>query len=509
MAVTVYDPRISVVLKKNIGRSSVGGGIAASQRYSGSTRTIDLTPFLGDRASVITEKSVRNIEGMFSITFADRMANGDPINQFESIYGLVEPMDVIEIRFAHNAAKYASGGYTNGLPIIMRGIVSKVTRNQRMGDTGPDRTVTISGQDYGKIFRVCQIAYLPNEVTGQDTLTYFKFFANYGDGSNPNKTATQFVTDIVNNVINKFIADIRSNASAGGSQTPQSPILDIKVDATVKNGVVAPFGTLQTFQGNVGEILTHFGDVGPWNEMFIEDRESASGGGSDAPYLVYRPSPFKDISGNVIQADGGAVATATVDVDRDAIFSLSSNRSDEGIYNYYWVEPSVLNMLSPGLLALKAAFVDQDNTLYLKDYQNSSPHLYGFRRLQVDTNQGFRADGQPEQVNDQRTGDLVDFAVARRKILVSNNRDNVVFEDGEIEMRGDESVKCGTTLRIPVGDGKTLAEHYAVTVRHTFLPLRTFTTHVDYERGENFIKRIQSGSDAAPYLVEMKVGGIY
>jgi hypothetical protein len=72
MSVPVYDPQISVVLKKNIGRANVGGDIAASTRFKGTARTIDLTPWLGDAGGVKVSKSARQPAGMFSIVLADR-----------------------------------------------------------------------------------------------------------------------------------------------------------------------------------------------------------------------------------------------------------------------------------------------------------------------------------------------------------------------------------------------------------------------------------------------------
>ena len=94
MTVKVFDPKCSVILKKNIGRANVAGNVAASQRFQGTARQIDLTPYLGDTGSVVVSKSVRQPAGMFSMTLADNLAPGE----MESLYGIIEPMDVV--RFA-------------------------------------------------------------------------------------------------------------------------------------------------------------------------------------------------------------------------------------------------------------------------------------------------------------------------------------------------------------------------------------------------------------------------
>lgn len=507
MTVPLFHPKISVVLKKNIGRATVAGTTAASERYSGSIRTIDLTPFLGERSSVVTSKSIREPCGMFSITLADRMADTASIKQFDSIYGLIEPMDVVEIRMAHDTSKYS--GFPNHMPIIMRGFVTDIRRNQNMNNNGPDRSVVISGQDYGKIFQIMQIAYLPNEVTGQNLLTYFKFFENYGIGSDPNKPASDFMSDIVKNVVTPFLSQMRQAAGASsGQSSAQSPVLDMKLDATVATGVVAPFGTIQSFQGNLWSLLQHYGDVGPWNELFVEDREAAAGGGADAPYLVYRPTPFKDASGALIQASNGAVAPASVTVTDKELFGLSSGRSDSSVANYYWVDPLICNLNTPGFLQLRAA-QEQQATLFLTDYPNSDPKLYGFRRMEVATQQGQRYDAQDEAEYNKRQATNTDFATQRREVLLNNNRDNVVFETGAMRLRGNEAIKAGMTVKLIRGDQAVGSEHYAVAVRHEFLPFRSFTTSIDYERGTGFIDRIKKGSAGAPYLSEMSAGGVY
>jgi hypothetical protein len=99
MTVQVFSPQISVILRKNIGRATVAGTIAASQRFQGTARTLDLTPYLGETGAVVVSKNVRDAMGTWSVTLADDLAPG----QLESLYGVIEPMDVVEIRMARDA----------------------------------------------------------------------------------------------------------------------------------------------------------------------------------------------------------------------------------------------------------------------------------------------------------------------------------------------------------------------------------------------------------------------
>jgi len=74
MTAQVFQPHISVILKESTGRSSAGGGIAASLQFNGTTRQMDLTPHLGDFSSVHVPKSVRQPAGMCTVALADNLA---------------------------------------------------------------------------------------------------------------------------------------------------------------------------------------------------------------------------------------------------------------------------------------------------------------------------------------------------------------------------------------------------------------------------------------------------
>ena len=128
-------PRLSVILYKTIGRESIDGQRAVSVRYKGKSERIDLTPFLDDGSVVRTTKDIREPAGAFSITLFDKPQTAlAPLSvseegmalHLESIYGLIEPMDMVEIRM-WNGLGTAPSPY----PIVMRGFVSSVRRSER------------------------------------------------------------------------------------------------------------------------------------------------------------------------------------------------------------------------------------------------------------------------------------------------------------------------------------------------------------------------------------------
>jgi hypothetical protein len=67
-----------------------------------------------------------------------------------------------------------------------------------------------------------------------------------------------------------------------------SPVKTLTVQALVQGGFLSPLGLDQWPGGTIYGCLAHFADVGPWNELFVQDFEAG-------PYLIYRPVPFKAV----------------------------------------------------------------------------------------------------------------------------------------------------------------------------------------------------------------------
>ncbi|MBT7307608.1 MAG: hypothetical protein HN842_05280, partial [Gammaproteobacteria bacterium] len=184
----IYKPRISVSLNKVKNDSFGGGGFLRNLERGGS---IDLTPFMGLGGSVHTSKSINEPAGTFSISFPDKMSE----EHSDSVYGLVEPMDQIEIRIAHDHQSAE-------LPIIMRGFVSSISRSETIGGDGkPSRKVNVVGQDYGKILQIIQIIYLNNSVIGDNIISGFKMLQKYGVDASANPPIQDFVRDVFTEIV--------------------------------------------------------------------------------------------------------------------------------------------------------------------------------------------------------------------------------------------------------------------------------------------------------------------
>lgn len=475
----VYEPRCRVTLVKSTRRESLGSGATAvTAARLGSLAVLDLTPYLSDQAGVRTQKSVRGGAGGFSMALEDRPVLGD------SLYGLIEPQDLIEIRMARSPQ--------GELPLVMRGLVSTVSRSDSMEGGVPARLVQIAGQDFGKVLQQLRIYYLPGSVVGEDWLDQFKFFRQY---SGPAKAmqAGEFLALVCNHIINPYLARMLDLVDGRGLATALPKAFT--PEASIR-GLVSPIGVAAFHGGSVHELLSQFLDVGPFNELFVEDRETSVA-------LVCRPAPWKNLAGEFVdpQAQAGTVAVADAE-----LISLSASRSDAGVANYFWCSAGRWELQNNGTLQLLALGERASHLAF--DYVNADVRLYGVRKMEVDSQLGdpLQLGGfgmSAEQLPTERSA-LAAWLGERRRVLAESNRDNVVLESGTLRLKGNERLQPGVYLDLT--RGSATSTQYAVTVGHEFIPGHGFFTTVDYERGTGFVVRQQNA--ASPWLAERPDTGV-
>lgn len=502
--VKVYQPDLRVTLHKTIKRTTLDGQTPVSERYKGIDQQIDLTPFLSEQRGIRTSKSINDPAGGFSITLADKPYKDE--GAFETLAGVIEPMDFIEIRFRHDPPdwignlianlKNNSSDDTNRPAIILRGFVSEITRTETMGADGrPQRSVIISGQDYGKLWQQLQILYFPGYVIGQDILSNFKLFERFGVGLKTTMKAGEFVQEIVEKIVNPYLAGLMPE------NTPHPK--EIKTDIRVKYGTSSVTGP-QNQEGTVYDLLKTYSDIGIWNELFIEDRE-------DGVYCVYRPNPSKDVTGKSIYpqafSDDDYEEPPTVDLPGEDVLSLNLTRSDANVANFYWVRAPRFEMNSDINLQLFAIQGADRETVLLETYPNSATALYGTRVMYGQTQQGgddvntFNS-GLPAEEHRRRNTDIASWIKARRVFMVLQNKDNVLLESGTMRVRGNERIRPGMFVRLVRGGFS--AEYYVVQVDHEYVPFSGFFSTLKVERGMGFVERAKrGGGSASPYLAEL------
>jgi len=486
MKITVRQPGISLKLRKNIGRSTIDGRVPVSARFQGQQREVELSPYLGEHGSVHVRKSVREPAGAFSITLTDQVNDAAQ----DSLYGLIEPMDVIEIRMTGDAYKSVEQ-----LPIMMRGFVSEVRRTQAVqADGKPVRKITISGQDYGKIWQIYQIFSLPNAPEGWNLILDFPFFRRFGLTFNT-MPAGQLVKEIVERILNPFLTSM--GALAGEHQSPVTTLRTSGVQ--IRDGNVAPYGIGGYISGTIYALLNEYCDIGAWNELFIDDLE-------DGPTVVYRHNPFLSAGdGALIQP--GATMPAITSITRSDVVMLDASRTDSNVANYFWVDAPLLT-LAYGPFPRAMAYHGDPNSFYVQNYGNIDPRLYGMRKMthstqQWGSNQRYHGNGTPASPErDAEQSNAINWIDSRRKSLIAMNRDNVIFESGSMKLKGNESVRAGTYLRMKNGNMESM--YYCVSVAHDFVPFQTYQTSVNFERGTGFIDRSKQESGvASPYWSEL------
>jgi len=495
MHIEIRKPSIRVMLYKNVGRSTVNGSAPTSQRFAGEARYTDLTPFLAENGSVQVSKSVREPCGAFSITLSDRI----DWDIQDTIYAAIEPMDSIEISISGSGFQ----ADRNGPPIMMRGLVAGVQRLQGMSAEGkPTRQVVISGQDYGKILQIMQVFMLPFGPDAANLITSFPFFAKFGEEM-VNMDSSAFTQAVFDKVVNPFVVNMRKNPDGAVSD---SHLLPFSTDIQVPGACVSPSG-VGSFNGrSIANIFQAYGDIGCWNEFFVEDR-------ADGPYAVYRPNPYMDIVTQQLIMPGVKMP-AIVDIDRSDIISITASRSDQNIGNYFWVDSARFNAnydFTSKALAFQSSQVTNAAPFYVTKYGNVDPTLYGVRKMDEPTNQAGETEenggnGTAGGARIKNQGAAIDWINLRRQQLYDLNKDNVLFESGSMRLKGNENIKAGTYLR--AANGNLVSLYYIVSVTHSFIPFGSYLTEVQFERGTNFADRLQRGvGQDSPYLAEMVTTG--
>jgi hypothetical protein len=456
--VKVYRPAIEVKLLKMVQRRE-----GAAERYTAAEREIDLTPFLGDGGSIRTAKSVYEAAGGFTVSFADQKHP----NAMDTVSALVEPMDAIEIRGARKPHRFAG----EKLPLIMRGWVSDIERDESVSPDGtPRRQVTIKGQDSGKLWLINQVIFEIAVLQEIPFLDLFRMQAATGVDVSF-MPVSSFITQLTERIVND---KVRRMAAFSSQQ-----VRPFRVEATVGQGIVSAT-TAASVQGPIWQIAELFADR-PWNELFIEDEE-------EGPLVRFRPTPYRDLAGNLIMP--GATDPGRVDLSDDAVVALAMKRSDRQLANFFWVPPGA-TMFDTNAYANVASL--QRGDVLDQNHPNNRPELYGVRRMQVQTRllpnsiSGLPSREPTQAARQRAAGQTVLWHQQRAAELKQMNRDNAVFEDGSATLRGSEELKVGRYLRLTRGD--LVSESYMTRISHNITPLQGWTTNAGLERGTGFLER--------------------
>jgi hypothetical protein len=411
-------------------------------------------------------------------------------------------MDLVEIRMWSGI-----GPKPLALPIIMRGFVSDIQRAQAVDETGrPQRSVTITGQDYGKIWQTFQVIYLAAYAERKALLTNFNLWDLFGAEAQNALASGQFVREMIEKVINPHLDGFMPK------NTPMPRQLKTGDSISVKHGVVN--SSYQNSEGSIYDILKFHGDVGVWNELYTEDRE-------DGVHVVYRAIPALHLTapqGGSRKIQDDAPDPVFVEIEDERINSMATARSDANVANFYWVGNARFDLIDEMQRKL-ASIPAGDSRVSLKEYPNTAVKYYGVRLMRAETQQGDDAlvnltTGQPKDAQEKRSEKQEAWIDKRRRLMMEMNKDNVVLERGTARVKGGpmratgaEAMKAGDYALFKMG--RMTYEAYVVAVDHEFLPFQRYTTTLSFERGTGFVERARTVQTLSPWLSEQaRRGGL-
>ncbi len=454
-------PQISVKLVKT-SKDSRG----YNQRYQGGAG-IELAPYLQEGSSVTTTKSISSPHNSFTIRVGDRL----PDSMVDSLYGLVEPMDALEIRMSRDGAPQ----------MVMRGLVTDVHLDETINGNNPNRSVIITGGDSGRFFHMLQIHSLKGTPTTEMYLGMAgQFMKDKHNIPFMELTAIEFIDAIFNEIINAHIAKI------GNSALPPFSVDTSGADPVDK---VYPFGFQSNPDGTMWSHIVKHGNIGPFYECLVEDTE----GGVD---FIYRKPALKTLS-----ADGSgsyifpATSAGEFIIPPVDIATIRSSRGEHDVANWYFVQ-SGKGGFDVDMDTKLRSLIDDGSKLSKAGYPNCQESLYGFRSMEVTTWHGsYVVRGMKEDENKAASNSWVTYLDKQIELLQNSNVDNVVFESGSITCKGFPEYKPGNYFRTQWRSG-LLSTGYIQSVTHTFEPFRSYTCTLNFIRGTGFANRT---GQPAPY----------
>jgi hypothetical protein len=255
-------------------------------------------------ASIVSISTTRRMgqAGTFQIVLLPRR---DKLHRWQDIVG---PMDYVEIDLSPSGAVGAGASTTSAK---FRGFVDSVEMVWTLEDGRPFPAIRISGRDYSKLLVDMQLYLLGNVPPSmQVLLTWLQGIsaldppttgsteiskATASSASAANLRPDQVINSLFTNWLLPFSSAIES------ALTITTPIqLDAsfaQLDAT-QLGLMAirPPMLVDNFDPLRTAVWTAMGEYShaPWYELYVEDY-------IDAPYLVLRPAPWRDIHGAWVQ----------------------------------------------------------------------------------------------------------------------------------------------------------------------------------------------------------------
>ena len=408
--------------------------------------TIDISKALGDVGTVLINKALYAPAAEFHINLPD-MPFGD---KRESLYGLINPVDPIEIRMRRLP-------HSEWFPVL-RGFVRSVGRHEQIsGDGRPQRMVVIAGNDCGAVFLMEQLrALITWHVSGETGIPPpYVYLTETGLTGSP-EPANEFIWQAAVNPTKKIM-------DAAGFEFQRAFSVH-KGHALVQYALAG--------EGPVWEFIRRYSDA-PWNELFVREGETQ-------PELVFRHTPWRTIDNAPLpDADLKKDNVQFYDVPIGDVVSLTAHRDDSELVQW-------AHVLHPAV----------------ETGGNSLPLEYKIFRLNYGTADKFG--DRLQEITSYLLPGAFDSSLPEKQQLASQNsykewlEDRVQwiafagedihrFERGVVTIKGNPKIQVGNYIR--VRRGAIVWEGYITSVTNDYQPFRRYLTTIEYIRGTQFVQR--------------------
>ena len=409
-----------------------------------------------DLIDVHTHKSIGEPAGAWSVRMVPlSRAQGNRVRWDD----LIAAGDYVEI--------YLSSGRDKMRPSKpnMRGFVDNVGRGQEIGeDENITHYVHCNGRDFGGFLQDAQVYYripelnnvivtfMPELVTPLSK-QYNIEFTSY----QPDRWAKEVVDKIVNEEHLKIIKAKQSKV----------PIMNTAEKVSELKTIELWSKSIQYYMGSVWELLRQYQNA-PWYEMFVQE-------GLDAPELVFRQTPWRDIKGAYIQGE-----TEEITVTNANIYADETGISRNELRNYFFTTPARFILLKESFKALvltgSSGGADAvKNPSVIED----SIRQHGLRPMEVETEWANVQDGESAEKAKTQADGIKLFCEDLNQRMAKAFKDNHLMRSGTLQMNGNTDIAMGTYLKAKEDN----MLYYVEGVDHQLVQFKTFKTTATVTRG--------------------------
>ncbi len=410
-------------------------------------RAIDVTQ--NDMLAFNTKRSVSSLVGMWDVSLVARKSRG------LTLADIIAAMDYVEIRFS---ALPSLGG---NLTMTMRGFVDHV--NEDIDASGRWR-INIKGRDFGKLLTQFKVYYLTEIDPAASIVNQGRLEQNFGIPGGV-ISPRQFLTNINERLVEPNLRVLQRKNDA---------IPDFRLNVSVPDKYAVNGFAIQPFTGSISALFDMYASK-PWIESFVDDTP-------DKPKIEWRWTPFNDYLDG-LRISPHAEATQSTIIHPGDIVSISTGRTDNEVYNFFFTYPTYAYL---DRIHFKSEGADLDRNPYV-DYD--SIDNYGFRPLEMDTTLIPSLAGLTFDIAQQARSDVLEMAADLNQWLYRANQHNHLFKNGTMVIKGGGGIQIGSYVTI----AGRWEEYYISSVEHSMsIENATFQTTLGLIRGRPI--KLQGGA---------------